>query len=114
MEKIEPARSISRAISRRLSRARDMPLPSPSSTSTLIIDVAVEEATHESHSMDGAPRVTVTTATLRTQRSTPGLYARGLASAPSNSTGWMSKAKDITAKFRRRSLAALIGPTPVR
>ncbi|KAI0688445.1 hypothetical protein BC835DRAFT_308764, partial [Cytidiella melzeri] len=111
MEKIQPPRSLSRAISRRLSRAKEIPLPSPSSTSTLVIDVAIEQATHESHSEDGGPRVTVTTATLRTQRSTPGLYDKA---AAAGSAGWVSKAKGITSKFRRKSMAALIGPVPAR
>ncbi|KAI0821162.1 hypothetical protein BC629DRAFT_1458891 [Irpex lacteus] len=107
---IHPARSISRAISRRLSRAKELPLPSPSSTSTLVIGVAVEEATHESNSIDDGPRVTVTTSTLRTQRSTPGLRDKAAAAAGSPA-GWVSKAKDM---FRRRSIAALSSPVPAR
>lgn len=107
---ILPARSISRAISRRLSRARDLPIPSPSSASTLVIDVAVEEATHESLSTDEGPRVTVTTSTLRPQRSTPGLRDKAAAAAGAPA-GWVSKAKDM---FRRRSMAAMTSPVPTR
>ncbi|KAI0087116.1 hypothetical protein BDY19DRAFT_956118 [Irpex rosettiformis] len=103
---ILPARSISRAISRRLSRAKEIPIPSPSSASTLVIGVAVEEATHESLSMDEGPRVIVTTSTLRTQRSTPGLRDKAAAAAGSPA-GWVSKAKDM---FRRRSMAAMSSP----
>ncbi|KAI0343462.1 hypothetical protein BDW22DRAFT_1355902 [Trametopsis cervina] len=112
MEKIQPARSISRAISRRLSRARDIPLPSPSSASTVMIDIAVEQATHESQNADDSAIVTVTTAAavLRTQRSTPGLHDKAVAAM---SSGWVSKAKDITSKFRRRSMAALTAPGAV-
>lgn len=99
-----PAQSISKAISRRLSRARELvPLSSPSSTGTLVIGVAVEANTVEHHTGDLHPVVSSTTTTiysntLRTQRSTPGLNERAT---------FFSKAKDITSKLRRRSVAAL-------
>lgn len=122
---VKEKRSISKAISRRLSRARELPipLPSPTSSGTLVIGVAVEEATIE-HSADGewrsADNVNTTkvyTGVLRTQRSTPGLYQKAFASADPNSTSnsspsmWMSKAKDITSRFRRKSLAAFTSVT---
>lgn len=91
-----------------MSRARDvMPMPSSSNSGSLIIDVAVEEATVEHRAEDGenvwpgAPAVsvaTVYTGTLRTQRSSPGMNEKA---------GWVTKAKDITSKFRRRSVAVL-------
>lgn len=106
-----PAQSISKAISRRLSRARDLvPLSSPSSTGTLVIGVAVEANTVEHgdeagfHTPQAVAATTTTTVYtgctpgLRTQRSTPGLNER---------TNFFAKAKDITSKLRRKSVAAL-------
>ncbi|KAF7798876.1 hypothetical protein EIP86_010104 [Pleurotus ostreatoroseus] len=104
-----PKQSLSKAISRRLSRARDvLPLPvnTPHGNGSLVIGVAVEEATIEHRAEEGAVDAdTVSTArvysgTLRSQRSTPGLNEKA-------STGWVSKAKDITSKFRRKSIAVL-------
>ncbi|THG98440.1 hypothetical protein EW026_g3745 [Hermanssonia centrifuga] len=105
-----PRQSISKAIARRLSRARDVvPLPSPTATSTVVIGVAVEEATTEHyhssdddcHSAHGVSSAQVYSGTILSQRSSPGLNEK------SSSSGWVSKARDITAKIRRRSLAAI-------
>lgn len=102
-----PAQSISKAISRRLSRARDMvPIASPSSTGTLVIGVAVEANTIEHqpgdvqhpHVVNSTTTTTIYSNTLRMQRSTPGLNEKGT---------FLSKARDITSKLRRRSVAAL-------
>lgn len=99
-----PAQSISKAISRRLSRAKDlMPLASPTSASTVIIGVAVEANTVE-HDDDAFPTAQTTTTTtvcsgtLRPRRSTPLLNEK---------VNFLSKAKDITSKLRRKSVAAL-------
>ncbi|EKM53621.1 uncharacterized protein PHACADRAFT_260070 [Phanerochaete carnosa HHB-10118-sp] len=101
-----PAQSISKAISRRLSRAKELiPLASPTSASTVIIDVAVEAKIVEHHPGDGEYRGTQTTTTiaavssgtLRPRRSTPML---------NDKVTFLAKAKDITSKLRRRSVAA--------
>lgn len=100
-----PAQSISKAISRRLSRAKDLVPLSPTSANTVIIGVAVEANTVEHHSGNdnwhGAQTTTTTTVysgTLRPQRSTPML---------NDKVNFLAKAKDITCKLRRRSVAAL-------
>lgn len=120
---VKEKRSISKALSRRLSRARELPipLPNPSPSGTLVIGVAVEEATVEHladsdwHSVDNMNTTKVYSGTLRTRRSTPGLYQKVSASAnPGSNTSasvWMSKAKDITSRFRRKSLAAFSNVT---
>lgn len=109
-------RSISKAISRRLSRAKEpaQPLPSVSfGSETVVIGIAVEEATiehsmdnGETHSAENISTTEVYSGTLRSRRSMPGLYHRAtvVSSSPS---AWVSKAKDMTSRFRRRSLAAL-------
>lgn len=108
-------RSISKAISRRLSRAREPPqvLPSASFVSeTLVIGVAVEEATVEHRSDSGdwhsADNVSTTTqvysGALRSRRSAPGLYQKATTSSP---FAWVSRAKDIVSQFRRKSIASL-------
>ncbi|GJE94688.1 hypothetical protein PsYK624_108590 [Phanerochaete sordida] len=98
-----PAQSISKAISRRLSRAKDLAPLSPTSASTVIIGVAVEASTVEHHAGGLAAAQTTTTTTvysgtLRPQRSTPLL---------NDKVNFLSKAKDITSKLRRKSVAAL-------
>ncbi len=106
--------SISKAISRRLSRARDvfpLPVTSPHGNGSLVIGVAVEEATTEHAAADAdAPdarmsTVRVYSGVLRAQRSSPGLGEKAGA-------GWIEKAKDITLRIRRRSIAVL-NPTPI-
>lgn len=109
-----PRPSISKAISRRLSRARDVvPLPATTGNGSLIIDVAVEEATVEHpvndddiYGVHGVSTTKVFTGTLRTQRSSPGIQEKA---------GWVTKAKDITLKLRRKSIAVLnSGPVSPR
>jgi hypothetical protein len=99
-----PAQSISRAISRRLSRARELvPIVSPTSAA-MIIGVAVEANTVEHRPDEHSVAVSASTTTvysagtLRTRRSTSGLNERAT---------FFAKAKDITSKLRRKSVAAL-------
>lgn len=100
---IIPGQSLSKAISRRLSRAREtVPL---AIGGALVIGVAVEANTVEHQPGDVHPpqalettTTTIYSNTLRTQRSSPGLREPAT---------FFAKAKDITARFRRRSVAAL-------
>ncbi len=78
-----------------------------------MIDVSVEEATVE-HQTDeeedpelsrpqssAAVYVGGGSGILRREKSSPGLHGSV------EKLGWMSKAKDLTAKFKRKSMAAL-------
>ncbi|KIP03218.1 hypothetical protein PHLGIDRAFT_20286 [Phlebiopsis gigantea 11061_1 CR5-6] len=82
-----------------------MPLASPHAAGTLVVGVAVEANTVE-HAPGDVHALSATTTTiyspttaLRPQRSTPGLHERATL---------LAKAKDITARFRRKSVAALV------
>ncbi|KAI0071170.1 hypothetical protein K474DRAFT_664133 [Panus rudis PR-1116 ss-1] len=125
--------SISKAISRRLSRARtrsrellggggvgtsasaNLSLTGGNGNGVVMIDVAVTEATVEYHhsddeDLDGRPKSSAAVYSgdgpmekLRTQRSAPGLQQQ----QSGEKAGWMSKARDLTARIKRRSMAAL-------
>ncbi|KAI0785805.1 hypothetical protein C8Q75DRAFT_310495 [Abortiporus biennis] len=105
--------SLSKAITRRLSRARSRDvLVATAPTGNVVIGVAVEEATVEHDSDEDheelAARPQSSAAVysgvqvIRHQRSSPGLN-----SGERSPTSWMAKAKEYTSKFKRRSIAAL-------
>ncbi|KAI0629681.1 hypothetical protein C8Q77DRAFT_301434 [Trametes polyzona] len=124
-------------IARRLSRSRTRSRDILATPSGLIIGVSVEEATTEAeHGEDGAPAdgdvprtphgtvfVYAQADGLRSRRSTvsmPGSGSDGSgasagAGAPAangqerrlSAAGWVAKAKDLTKKFRRKSMAVL-------
>ncbi|TCD69418.1 hypothetical protein EIP91_007765 [Steccherinum ochraceum] len=110
MATIAGKQSISKAISQRLSRARTRSRDVLTSTanSSVIIGVAVQEATvehHEEEHGDEVPNATVVSATvegpndhLKRRRSTPKLESQ---------SSWMAKAKELTNRFKRKSMAAL-------
>lgn len=112
MATIAGKQSISKAISRRLSRARSRDVL-VSRRNSVVIDVSVEEATVEHHSDDdkdpelvrpqssAAVYVGGGNGVLRREKSSPRLHGSG------EKLGWMSKAKDLTARFKRKSMAAL-------
>lgn len=114
MATIAGKQSISKAISRRLSRARSKDVL-VSRRNSVVIDVSVEEATVEHLSDDdketelarpqssAAVYVGAGNGVLRREKSSPGLAFQG----STEKQGWMSKAKDLTAKFKRKSMAAL-------
>lgn len=106
MAKITGKQSISKAISQRLSRTRSRDVLK-SANNSVIIGVAVQEATVETHEEDGedTPQATVVSTVqapegLKKQRSTPKLEG-------SQSSSWMAKAKELTSRFKRKSMAAL-------
>ena len=69
---------------------------------SVVIGVAVEEAVVEGPHCEGTGTTAmVYTGTLRTQHSAPGMHDKAIAA------GWVSRAKDITSKLRRRSVAVL-------
>ena len=123
MATITGKQSISRAISSRLSRARTRSRDVLNANGGVIIGVAVQEATVEHHSDDleflddkmttvvkstvevpvaaGEPGVGV--GVLRRQRSTPKLDGH----QGGQQSSWMVKAKELTSRFKRKSMAAL-------
>lgn len=139
MATIAGKQSISRAISRRLSRARSRDVL-VSRRNSVVIGVSVQEATVEHHleeeeeegggesaastvggegvvDMDktrprsraavyvgnNMPMSASPNGVLRKEKSSPGLNMGGMG----EKQGWMSRAKDLTAKFKRKSIAAL-------
>lgn len=107
MATITGKQSISKAISQRLSRTRTRSRDVlASANSSLIIGVAVQEATieiHEENDTETSQATVVSTVQgpegLKRQRSAPRLE--------SGQASWMSKAKEFTSRFKRKSLAAL-------
>lgn len=116
-------------IARRLSRSRTRSRDILATPSGLLIGVSVEEATTEAehgeedsldapHTPNGTAFVYAAQADgLRSRRSTvsmPGTAAPGEGAGPApgqerrlSAAGWVAKAKDLTKKFRRKSMAVL-------
>lgn len=112
MATITGKQSISKAISQRLSRARTRSrdvLTTSNTSGNFIIGVAVQEATVEHHEEPGTgeetPQATVVKSTVQApqgvkrQRSAPKLDA--------GHSSWMARAKELTSRFKRKSMAAL-------
>ncbi|KAK7692016.1 hypothetical protein QCA50_005421 [Cerrena zonata] len=122
MATISGRQSLSKAITRRLSRARsrskEVLITASNINTSVVIDVAVTEATvevHHSDEEDEEARVELerpkssaavySPNTLKSQRSTSGL--RILGEKEKTSGKWVTSIKDLGARWRRKSLAVL-------
>ncbi|KAH8103509.1 hypothetical protein BXZ70DRAFT_735230 [Cristinia sonorae] len=119
MATISGKQSISKAISQRLSRTRTRSrdvLTATRGNGNVVIGIAVQEATIEHHAEEiETPHETVVKSTVevpqgvKRQRSAPKLdgNGNGNGSSAGGQLNWMSKAKELTTRFKRRSMAAL-------
>ncbi|KAL1678279.1 hypothetical protein EV122DRAFT_212470 [Schizophyllum commune] len=114
MQQIVPRQNtISRAVGgmlpRRLSRARSERVIGNQQETNLVIGVSVSEATVEATAEEEGAMETriVVQRPLRNQPS-----RLSMAESTPASTGWVSKAKNFTSKFKRKSTAGIPSPEP--
>lgn len=102
MQTIAGRQTLTKRLSRRLSRARSRSSVLPTGDTNLVIGVSVVEATVETPSTDNTPATPTTSAVVSSgslQRKSSQISIGG-SREPGN---WISKARDLTQKFRRKS-----------